>query len=1236
MGMNWAGSTMHAHPGLVAVRAGIPDSDGRRAFSSGLLIAPRLVLTARHGVARDGASLPGVEVSFAAGPRGELRLTKPLQGTVAWLGPGGLDAALIELPDVAPARGVPGTPVRDERERAGSVPAGFLSGELIWGQPAGTLPLRVTVTGMPGFAAAATGEQAEVETVRGYLEPGSYTASNRYAMNLDSRPASWRDWRGVSGSAMTCTDGGYLLGVVAWADQTLEGRRLTAVPVCALLDDPGFRAVLEEHLGHVPEAEPAELIPLLSRPRSPGSPGALLRADAGLTEFAGRDDELAALEEWRDTRVLPDPDVAALLVAGRGGEGKTRLAIEFLHRSKRAGWAAGLLRQAISPERAEVAAHPGQPLLLVIDYAAAHSAGTVELLRNIVQAKPTAPVRLLLLARSGGYWWADLAAKLSDLIPGLEEQVLPLGPLLMGSGPDPAAMFTTTAAALAPHAARFARRMPAELRQIAQRLPVPDLSDARYQHALTIQMAALAALLEAAARGDVPAAGGQPIPQVTGAVADPERFSFLRSGQAARADELVEDTLLRHEAQYRESLAIRRGLDDVRLRRVRDRAVAGAALFGARGRTEPDARQAACALVGAAIPALDGQLSEQREIAAWIADLYPPDRPEPGQDTEYWGTVLPDRLGEFLAIRLLAAEETSSPDDGLLRPLTGRSDPTGVGRALLILSRAVEHDSRAASWIDHLVSSDPVRAGAAALLVAAYAENPAPLRTALVRLGKADHGLLRQAIATVIPEFEDFSLRRLESSVGLTRELVAIYAELAADRDSSHLLGLGLLRTTYSLRLAEAGRQAEALTQSAEALAIYREFAAGDPETYLPALVSALTTHAGHLTRNRQQAVALVISEEAVRAARDLSERDRDALLPDLAGSLGNYAVALAEAGRRAEALSISAESVAAYRQLADADRDSHLPGLAAALNNHAIRLGETDRQAGALTMAQEAVALRRELATGDRDAYLPDLARSLNNLGRQLTDIGRPQDAIAFSAEAVALRRELTEVSRDAFLRDLATSLANYSRALHDSGRHDDALPISGETVTIYRELAEIDPGAYLPELAMMLNNHANLLARCGRRDDALGVSLQAITAHRELAANNRSASLPGLVMALSNHAYWMTENGRPGDALPFAREAVAFSRQLVAADSHTSLRGLVMGLRVLGYVLAANGLIGDAVTTFCEAMNNAAQLRSLDRETLMGSIRGSLRDSYRANGVAANEAFLRATGVAFPENLK
>ena len=682
-------------------------------------------------------------------------------------------------------------------------------------------------------------------------------------MNLDAWPESWRDWRGVSGSAVTCSEGGYVLGVTAWSDKAFAGRRLTAVPVRALLAEPGFREVLERHLGRVPDVEPAELVPLLSRPRAAGTPGALLRADAGLTEFAGRETEIAFLERWRDEPAVDGPDVKALLVTGRGGEGKTRLAIELLARSKRDGWTGGMLRQNTPPEQAELATHPGMPLLLVIDYAAARAAGIAALAQTVVRARPQVPVRLLLLARTKGHWWADLVAALEEELPGLNGQVLPLGPLLAaGTGEtDPGTSFSATAAALArvPELAVFTGRSATALKETAASLPVPDLSEPRYLHALTVQMAALVALLDTAA----------PL-----------------AGESARsATERVEDTLLRHEKQYRDRMtATWHGLDD--LRPVRDRAVAGAALFGARGPTEPDARQAACALVTAALPEVGRQASRQRAVAAWIAGLYPPDEPEPGAETEYWGPVLPDRLGEFLAVRILAAEEPTTGGPGLLESLADQSDLAGIARALLILSRAADHDERAAAWIARLVIAHPLAVGTAALQVAAYAENYTPLRTALIRLGEYDPLLLREAASAALARLPRFSVERLESTASLTREVALVYRGLAVlDRETwlPHLAGS---LSDLAVRLAENERRADALLTSVEAVTAYRELAALNRDAYLPDLTRSLGVLGMVLLGNGQIGDAVGACVEALQCASELPDHEQEPLIGTIAGLL--------------------------------------------------------------------------------------------------------------------------------------------------------------------------------------------------------------------------------------------------------------------------------------------------------------------------------------------------------------
>jgi hypothetical protein len=77
-------------------RAGVPSSSAAHGphspFSGGvpkyvrgpLLIAPRLVLCSRHGVAaHEGRLRLALEVAIVAGPRGDVRLSKPVLGRTA-------------------------------------------------------------------------------------------------------------------------------------------------------------------------------------------------------------------------------------------------------------------------------------------------------------------------------------------------------------------------------------------------------------------------------------------------------------------------------------------------------------------------------------------------------------------------------------------------------------------------------------------------------------------------------------------------------------------------------------------------------------------------------------------------------------------------------------------------------------------------------------------------------------------------------------------------------------------------------------------------------------------------------------------------------------------------------------------------------------------------------------------------------------------------------------------------
>jgi len=112
------------------------------------------------------------------------------------------------------------------------------------------------------------------------------------------------------------------------------------------------------------------------------------------------------------------------LVTGRGGVGKTRLALQVA-----AGWDAPgrvWLMVAARREAGALAAARGVttgPVLLVVDYAETR-AGLGDLLRAVLEDQGR--VRVLLVARSAGEWWERLAEESAAAVAGLLGEASPI------------------------------------------------------------------------------------------------------------------------------------------------------------------------------------------------------------------------------------------------------------------------------------------------------------------------------------------------------------------------------------------------------------------------------------------------------------------------------------------------------------------------------------------------------------------------------------------------------------------------------------------------------------------------------------------------------------------------------------------------------------------------------------------------------------------------------------------
>ncbi|MET9437584.1 trypsin-like peptidase domain-containing protein [Streptomyces sp. NPDC006551] len=208
---------------LALIRSG--GVDKYRCVGTGYLIAPRLVLTARHVVVDKSSGEPWSKINVQVGhPRDSD--ASPRRATVLWAPDQDRDVALLRL----------GDPVE-------------VSGTVQWGRPVGSAPLRYEALGYP-LATVKEGQRS-VEHLRGVLPPlaGGADARDLYVLDQDPAPGKRADgkqaWSGASGSAVFCE--GHLVGVVIHDDDAFENRRLHACPVRSFADDPQFVDLLQKY-----------------------------------------------------------------------------------------------------------------------------------------------------------------------------------------------------------------------------------------------------------------------------------------------------------------------------------------------------------------------------------------------------------------------------------------------------------------------------------------------------------------------------------------------------------------------------------------------------------------------------------------------------------------------------------------------------------------------------------------------------------------------------------------------------------------------------------------------------------------------------------------------------------------------------------------------------------------------------------------------------------------------------
>ncbi|MFE2722451.1 tetratricopeptide repeat protein [Kitasatospora sp. NPDC059327] len=1123
--------------------------DGPSGRGSGYLIGPALVLTSAHVVC-DASVVP-------LGRPGAVLVP----GTVVWRGTGGGrdDAALVRVDDPR------WQPPHGTAPRWGELVTDEVNQECV-------------TTGVPRIAEfrnpATHRSVADQRQLSGTVNPGSGYLADRYLVDLRANVSDWPSgglpWGGLSGAALLSRD--FVIGVIA-AEVPYSGHgAVAAVPSSVLLRDPEFRAALARFGADPVRLHPVEFDELIAREpagldAAAGVPSALLRPERETVGFHGREELLAELVDW-----CREDDIAALLVHGPGGAGKTRLARELATRLTSAAedredrWAVVWLRAPQPPGASHgstpTAAQPvdrlrrtGRRVLVVLDYAE----NRLDQLALLLEAacRRDEPFKVLLLARTAGDWWEQARRHtrlMEDLLGTYPPVALP--PLAEEPGARPA-LYRAAADA-------FAARMGGPWPAVAAGLPEPDLDHPGFANTLTLHMTALADLLDAG-----PA--GEPRPPVPA----------TRLIRRRENPEDVESRLLGHENRYWGHVLA-----------TRDRAPRApeAELF-------KDAL-ALSTLVGAADDVLGrvrGLADEglRGHVGDWLADAYPPDRS--GRDL--WGAIQPDRLAErFAGERVLNRRH-------LLPALVTDLDPVRAERLLTVLTRAAGHrplSEKLAPLLTRLCTDHPDRLAGPALAVAPQVERPEPLLDALDALISApgvDAGRLAglvRALPAGSHRLGPLAIRLLERLVELRRapadggvpellDLVTGLRELSKwyFDAGEHAAALAVVEEAVerlepttgahgpdgpdgtALRnklagclanragiLTSLGRPREALRPATRGAALYRELAdrseVEKPE-HLPIALAILARVHNELGDPRS---ALPLEEEVVELRKPLAASGAADRVADLARGMNNLAQQYRKAGDADRALARAGEAVDLLRPLARRYPDAQQPLLAELLGTQSLCLTDSGDSAGALRAAEESVAIRRRLAAGRPGAYRYGLAQALNSLSHELSRAGRATEAMAAAVECVELGELLDRDQPGAYRDQLATSLNTLSNHLSDANRPEEAVRAAERAVALYAELHRELPDAYAADHAMALCSLGLRLDDLGRPEESLAHLEHAARVYRALPAHLAGPARPDLARCLNNIAAAHRWASRDDEALAASEEGLALARELASAN--------------------------------------------------------------------------------------
>jgi hypothetical protein len=675
----------------------------------------------------------------------------------------------------------------------------------------------------------------------------------------------------------------------------------------------------------------------------------LLSWHTRISEFAGREEELAHLATWADSK----PAIWVKFVTGEGGVGKSRLAAEFVETMQGRKWSAGFA------DLKDTRAYPMEKAgtLVVIDYPEENRQGVADFLHNLAGQGRDQRFRVLFLTRQPIENWEEiiLEANADDLV---DRRPIDLGRM------DGPAAFTLYDTALK-RAATEIKTYPPPLTEeaLAAWLDLAPEND----RALFILAAAVHSALNP--DDEVVRYSGREVVD-TLVRREVGRLRRIAKGQGA-ADPLV----------LARVLALATIADVIPVKDVIDLAGQDHLQLGfAAGANIEADLQAAGLLVDRAVQA------PKPDILAAAFLVHVLSRNTDTAPELVWAALWLDLAGGL---------------DRLGRLCHDAEIVLGI------------HQYRLSTWLAWAVEGRPDRCHTVDTLFSAGIRPLGWNEAAVVACRTLfEHANTDEEKARLLNNLSN-SLSDAGDNQGALeaiKEAADIYRRLAASNPARFEPDLASSLNNLSNRLSDAGDNQAALEAIKEAVDIRRRLAASSPARFEPDLAMSLNNMSNRLADAGDNQAALEAIKEAVDIRRRLTASSPARFEPDLASSLNNMSNRLADAGDNQAALEAIKEAADIYRRLAASSPARFEPDLAGSLNNMSTWLNATGDNQGALEAIQEAADIHRRLAASSPARFEPDLAGSLNNMGSALGRMGRFAEAAKLFEQGAELVRPYAE----------------------------------------------------------------------------------------------------------------------------------------------------------------------------------------------------------------------------------